>query len=514
MGRPLVGRLRVRGWLELLGPLHVGGLGVDPDVDLTLAVDGQGRPVVPGTSLAGPLRAWTERTNPQPWREVWGSATRDGRASTVYVDDGHVFNSVADATDGAPTAVREEVRDGVGIDRVTGSAARRVLYRRAILPRGAVVGLSLVIESPNAVRLGSDRKALGHLLADLAAGRVRIGAGKTRGLGKVRLLTAPHLLSVTETSLASPQATLATLVSPRPLDIAGLLSDASASANAGKGPMTITVSWSAASPVMVRSGADGFFVDALPLVSRVKGADEVVPVLPGSSIKGALRSRSELIARTVLGVDAPTGPAKTRFADQLGQIDLVSVLFGAAPPTDDTSTLGLGAVGVDDCYASATKPLTTAEWAAVVTPGPAAGADASGDRARMPQAIAASLAASGLTERAHVAIDRWTGGAASGRLFSVLETAQVAWDDLTITVDLDRVPAELRDASLALLVLLLRDLKGGGVKLGYATNRGMGDIEVTAVTLAASPWGDLEIDDLGSDDLAPLNAAWREWGQW
>ena len=58
----------------------------------------------------------------------------------------------------------------------------------------------------------------------------------------------------------------------------------------------------------------------------------------------------------------------------------------------------------------------------------------------------------------HVAIDRWTGGAADSFLYSVLEPVAVDWPEIELCVDLDRLaPKENRDAALALLLLTLKD---------------------------------------------------------
>jgi hypothetical protein len=129
----------------------------------------------------------------------------------------------------------------------------------------------------------------------------------------------------------------------------------------------------------------------------------------------------------------------------------------------------------------------------------------------MPKSMRAALADRGFHELAHVAIDRWTGGAAVGRLYSVLEPAGVAWDDIEITLDLGRLPEALHDAALALLILTLRELRDGRVRFGYATNRGMGDAEVTSVVLDGFPWGGGELDELPVDDRERLEAAWTTW---
>src|SRR5581483_5809484 len=94
----------------------------------------------------------------------------------------------------------------------------------------------------------------------------------------------------------------------------------------------------------------------------------------------------------------------------------------------------------------------------------------------------------------HVAIDRWTSGAAESMLFTVLEPHGISWGDIELTVDLSRLPGVLRSPAAALLLLVLRDLAAGRLPLGFAVNRGMGAVKVDEITItphgAGTPWGD------------------------
>ena len=49
MSNRAIARIRVHGWLQVLTPLHIGGLGGDTDSDLALCRDGAEHLVVPGT---------------------------------------------------------------------------------------------------------------------------------------------------------------------------------------------------------------------------------------------------------------------------------------------------------------------------------------------------------------------------------------------------------------------------------------------------------------------------------
>src|SRR5690606_1526758 len=61
MGQAIATRTEVRGILICRSPVHVGGWDSTAEANLTVARDGLGRPVLPGTSIAGALRAYLAR---------------------------------------------------------------------------------------------------------------------------------------------------------------------------------------------------------------------------------------------------------------------------------------------------------------------------------------------------------------------------------------------------------------------------------------------------------------------
>ncbi|WP_261555513.1 RAMP superfamily CRISPR-associated protein [Frankia tisae] len=622
-GRPLVRRLRVRGWLRLVTPLHVGGLSQDPLVDLALAVDGQSRLYVPGTSLAGALRAACAQlvagSDGQPdddcaadlVRAVWGHVPRrtpkqgpsltgskpanDGWASRIIVADGLL---TATADEARPLeAELVEHRTGNGIDRHLGTVAEGFLYGRAVVPRGAWLRLRLDLES--AVNWADDpaERMLGQLLRALADGHIRLGAARTRGLGRVRL--AEEHLVVHDEDLSTLDGLLAAAdftASPT------RASDWLPASALGGTLTTVSVGWKPLSPVMVRAAVDGFDTKALPMVgsdltkppadagtaggtSPARGTAKPTPepmlslVLPGSSIKGALRTHAELIMRTVLRRDAPhptdamSATERSQiFRRQLEEIDVIGVLFGSAgaearagigdgpqpaspseperPSESERRTPGAGAtvasapawgrgaLSVDDCYA--TQAIPGRVWRELLGQRPQRNAqDARGDQRGRPrrhqenpepQPNVATLNPEqanrkiafeeldgyGLARADHVAIDRWTGGAARGRLYSVLEPYRVEWEDLQLDLDgsrLARFDPELAAAAQALFLLLLRDVQAGRVRFGHGTNRGHGDITVQSITVNGFPGAaerEARLDEVLADPAAKLLAdQWR-----
>ncbi len=512
MARKLMGRLRIAGTLVARTPLHVGGYGDDVDTDLPLARDGRGRYYVPGTSLAGALRQWCREVGGNdegPVKRVWGFQEGDkGHASYVFVEDAVI-----------PDGVAVEVRDGVGIDRVWGCAAEHVKYDRAILPRGTALPLVLTVELRGD---GSEAKAMfGDLLAALESGEVRFGAGRTRGLGRLRLSAAAEVKKETLNKCngilealrgKSPAVTLPTLGRSRPRLVA-------------------TVDWRPDGPLMVKSGLDGVGVDMLPLLSAVAGA--LAPVLPGSSVKGALRNQAERVVRTVLGCRALHDlDGKERFLAHT-RVPLVEELFGSpgrgkkekeerSEGESREGRLGLGALAVDDCYAKDLR-IPRERWQRVIRAAPDAGEGQSESELRRVLDESPSPLTH-WTAGYHVAVDRWTGGAADGFLYTVLEPHDVAWEPLTLEIDVARLERlGCAAEALALLLFVLRDLSAGRIPLGFATLRGMGAVAVSGVTFTAAGCGEtfqqLDKTTLTGEGLGGLPAALRanlnqRWQAW
>ncbi|MFZ5570175.1 MAG: RAMP superfamily CRISPR-associated protein, partial [Thermodesulfobacteriota bacterium] len=74
-----------------------------------------------------------------------------------------------------------ETRDGVAIDRLTGGPVARAKYDLEVLTKGEF-GTRLEIRNFERWQLG----LLGLVLRDMCAGLLRIGMGKSRGLGRIK----------------------------------------------------------------------------------------------------------------------------------------------------------------------------------------------------------------------------------------------------------------------------------------------------------------------------------------
>jgi CRISPR/Cas system CSM-associated protein Csm3 (group 7 of RAMP superfamily) len=486
-------RHEVTGTLETVTAVRVGAWGASTEADLVVARDGLGRIVIPGTSLAGALRAWLGSVTAADGRPLFDQSalgkvfgdlkpgSQDAELCRIGVDDAVAAEDVA-----------LEIRDGVGIDRVTATAATHVLYQHQVIPLGTRLAMRITASQSGAdpERVG---EALSLLVAALTEGRVELGAARTRGLGRVRLTDARHA-RVDLTDRDQVLAWLSGQLPPAPGTETRTTVEVPPSNR-----LDIEISWSPVTPVMVQAStvnepepdpSRDHPVDTVPL--RVTNFTQNGParlLLPGASIKGVLRSHAERIMRTLLGI--PPEPGK--WLDQVNDDRLapVGVLFGAAGDHSARTGRGnsgkpgrRGALSVNDCHGTVTAdPVIT-----------------------------------------HVAVDRWTGGAAENLLFSVQEPADANWEPIRLSLDTRWASGGAAGAdsgrAVALLLLVLRDLADGWLALGFGGTRGRGAIQVSRVMFSGpglvQPWASLcgrTLKDLIEDPpegVGQVFASWRE----
>lgn len=511
MARRLQERWKIRGTLEAVQPLHVGGAQTVAETDMPLAINGQGQFYVPGTSLAGVFRHWLAEVFDEDnetgglglshrlfgWQATKGNsgnqASDDGWASFVLVEDGLV-----NLPDGVAFP---QILDSVGIDRQSGAAANGIKFDRAILPRGTTVALEMTWEvpTPSNSHLKKDPNetpaALGHLLSQLQEYGLQLGAGGSRGLGQVRLHAEPIIAREDWSSRAGVLNVLKSRgkTSASPHWTPKQLQDRLPSLKPKLPPeLDVTIQWRPDGPLMSKAPFDGIAVDALPLLSQDR--DEWTMFLAGSSIKGAIRSQAERIVRTLLGerlqMTWPDGSRNDRERHRRQvEVPLIREVFGAAAQRaaniSRETTTQAGSLRVAPCYGLNTR--SRSGWNSIIL---ADAVDPKVDFVAGATPLSQAMSdfkPSGAVQKprfeaaTHVAIDRWTGGAAESLLYSGFEPRHVEWDPLRLTLQWSRIPTALRHPALALVWLLIRDLVQNRIPLGFGSTRGYGSIAVEAI---------------------------------
>ena len=491
MARSLVGRVVLEGGLVFDEPLHIGGMAEEAGLDSLHVRDGLDRHVIPGTSLLGVISRWL--------RDVAPTYLPD-----VPVDD--LFGGVDESSSGASrlriydvelVGMNTEVVDGVGIDRFTGTAADGIKFDRVVLRQtsGSVSRFAMECEIGGAINQHMAKQVIVTVASAMNAGILRLGAGTTRGLGGFRLVGVDgDGVPRSCTEILDRRGVLDRLTGTRRMEPIRNLPDVS-----GAG-ISISVSLASRTPTFVKSSLEGRLLDLLPRVVA-KGGDAVL-VIPGSSVKGVLRSEVERFLRSVRNLDV--APADSHH-EQI-RMPIVDTLFGNVNGSDSDlvssgfkATVRFGDL-IGRLATSKGSSLSWSQWSLVET---AVMSDKSGNPDSDRKKVVEVLRSVGLDSwqpTDHVAIDRWTSGVTDSKLFSVLEPHGVMWEPLKIGVDVSRLEAVGVDPLVAVAAVLsaFQQLHSGAIGLGWGTHRGHGSVAVTALSIQGL--ADSGLFSLGSVD--------------
>ena len=521
--------------VTLTSELHIGGVDAVPDRDgegtvIRLCRNGLGEPTIPGRSIRGAVRAACEIAR-QTMEDAGHTTTQDGgvfsKASWVSLwgdDTDYTGKSLLDrrlrSDDSLP--IRQSAltfhavsfpqykdidsgesplprRHGVGIDRTTGAASDGALYEHEFLPRGTKFDIRITAEGRDDETMGRDqsegipgpassesvKKLLEFIVDVLNSGAVCLGGRTGSGQGTIQVIE-PKLRRTGKTTdtraLTAPADALDALIgedeegTPIPLELGGWSLEE---------PAHIRINWWSPTGIFVAEDekltkqrkeearkkdptANGV---TEPLRDPSVPWDEAQLLIPGTSIRGALRSRASRIARTVLAAkdELPTLTSHDLHEQIAAEPNLVRYMFG--------STEYRGAVTVHDC-------LSTERGKRI--------------------------------EVTHNVIDRWTGGVIDGGLFTEAVYLGTRWEPITIDIDLRQLlnnieaekgpeddgktvgadqtgigsedreqskptHADYAHAAYVLLGLVLAELSAGTLPLGSRSTRGLGQVVVSSI---------------------------------
>lgn len=383
---------------------------------------------LPGTSLAGALRAMTAREWPQRAEELFGTLLPAGSSA----DDVDAVASriwvLGTRRDGDDETIS---RSSTKISRHRAAAESSTLRTEELLPAGTRFTVFLRWDD-------AGEADVGRFAALLAAWRPFIGRGISRGRGACVVQDVRH----------------GTLHLREPADLLRWLTAS------GPGLVADTVG-----PPVPAPAGDALPGGAEPLVAarvEIKGPFHTgngdkppqgsrepirflraggVPVVPGSGLKGLLRSRAEYILRSV-GIFACED-------QRCGQQD-------ACWPC---RVFGRGGGKDEDAAAVGARSLI-----------------------RVPDALVRDWTGG---RRTHIAIDRFTGGVLPGALYT-METLEAGWFDLRADL-LEPVAEPLLTEIRAVLRLVLEDLGDGIIGVGGGVARGYGTVRLPGLDAAGLP---------------------------
>lgn len=466
--------------------VHIGSGEGNDVTDALLRRDAQGRPFIPGTAITGALRFLLTRMAPRLGFDpcVVLSQDEDERKRSCTCAVCHLLGDVNPSdVEGSMSAASRLlvfsavpmdnppcplIRDGVGIDRVTGAAARAggIKFDLEVLPVGAKFALRMELDDPSP----DDERLLAAGLAEWQAGRMWLGGRVARGLGALNLTnleyktrelrTADEVLAFLKDDEPWKQATAQRnwldeqIGQIQPLSYTGEIKAVS------RGWITIKGTLQAEGPLLINdtlaSGASGF--DRAPLL--IQWAAWQHPVLPGSGLRGVLRSHAERLARTLATLSTsgkddflrrcPACDPNVRDGNKARRLPLESC--DSLLKNSDVPSIEV----VDEehlCLACRLFGNTRRGSCLIVEDAPFAG----------DKPVFKMLD--------FLAIDRFTGGGAEGLKFDALALWKPAF---TVRLHLDN-PAPWE---LGWLWLVLRDLAEGWLSVGFGTAKGFGRVRL------------------------------------
>ena len=243
-------------------PLRTGGTDGDPE---TILESWDGTALLQGSSLAGALRGWLAAADVGMAETLLGSPKQAGH---LLVSDG-VFDRTAE----------RYTRPRLRINGATGAADDGGKFEVAHIGTGSRFRFSLTWLGLKVC--DEELAAVEQMLAALNSGEIRLGAQKSNGFGRVELKVCKRTFGVTDPS--DRAAWLGDTCQGTPLTLPEVV-------NARR--VTFLVSGQADS-LLVKAGAALQKEGCAYTPNLTEGGR---PILPGSSIKGAVRARAEMIA--------------------------------------------------------------------------------------------------------------------------------------------------------------------------------------------------------------------------
>lgn len=420
--RKIVSRIVVEGELVLLTPAHLGGGEADEPVDMPLLVDPLDgcTPLLSGASLAGALRSYLREREHGYRREATPTSAsvllfgaekdteKEGEQSPLVVDDA-LGRSLA-----------WEVRAGVALDPCSRTAKEGHLFDLALWPAGTVFPLRFELclrEGDDAGRL---KQALVTALAALDEGEITLGARKSRGYGQVCV----RAWRIKEYDLTKPEGLLDWIKNGhKPLDEAWAVEDLKSALGVEslledrRSFFTLRATFALEGSLLIRSPGGGEGGPDCVHLHALQADGVRKPVLPGTSLAGALRARAAKILFTLGEEERGRKMVEEIFGGERGQNGL------------SASRLVIRETVVENARTDLVQ--------------------------------------------SRVSIDRFTGGAREGLLFSAQPL--FAQSDTQITVDLRLLNP--RECEMGLLLLILKDLWMGDLPLGGEIGIGRGRLK-------------------------------------
>lgn len=437
--RKIYKRIIIRGFLVLDTPTCLGSGDTDGNIDLQILRDSiEDKALLMGSSIAGALRNYLrEYQNSDEFSLFGGQRTdEDGDQSPLIINDA-ISNKI----------IQAELRDGVKIDSVTRTAVDKAKYDLELLQAGTEFPLSFELLIEKESDEPSLLKGLAIALQGLEKGEISLGIKKHRGFGRCHVkewqvwnfnledasdriawLTLDHSWSTDPPCTKLPASGVSIVAAMKE---AGL--EFPEEWEDQREFCKIDATFTLASPLLIRSGqaSSDKAPDVVHLKSRRNGELKPKPVLSGTSLAGVLRHRAERIINTI---------GKN--------VSIIEDIFGSDLSKNKTSEAKASRLTVHESVIENTTDLV----------------------------------------QNRIAIDRFTGGTLHGALFNEQPIFPNNETRLKLNLEL-RNPQKYE---IGLLLLLLKDLWTGDLRVGGTSSIGRGRLQGKDATITLRREGKTE----------------------
>lgn len=446
---------------ECTSPLHTGdSLALTEEILLR----SDGKAIIQGNSLAGAMKEYARINFPDSYIRLFGGdVKREDRRETEMVE-GHLIIS-----DGVFDDARVQLRPRVRINSATGAAMDGGKYDIKHIAAGNVFEFTITWlgnkdGDASGKGVNEDAKVIEQILSAMNNGLIRLGAYKTSGYGKVSLTVSRECFDMK--NAGERQAWLNNEFKGSRLELA--------SGTAAPEGMDVEIVVKGRMPsALVKAGSDSdkeyektdgnkgaaglthnIIEDYEYKTAGSTGKVQKYAVIPGSSIKGVVRNRVNMIAGWYSG---------NKHSDSIGK--LPDMMFGSADNGDGGSK---GCIYFDELKIHHCEKVNTK----VVS---------------------------------RIRINKFTGGVMGGALVN----EEIIGDEVELHIHMPEKPQ-----MCALLMYALRDLGLGLYNIGSGQSIGRGYVDVDEISVkVGSRKAELRFDkdrNVSGTDESGLLAQWIE----
>ncbi len=470
-------KIIITGKIKNLTAFHTGATGANLDSDMPLVKNGAGKYYIPGTSLAGALRASAEKfMEKDAFNKLFGYQQNDqGLASLIYVEDAEIIK-----------LSKVSIRDHLVIMRETGTAAPKMKFDEEIIQAGSLFDFRLEIDAESEKDLEIFKKTLGTIIKGLKEKEFFFGSAASRGLGRFELIEEQVYMWDFEEKNDFSDFLNFIVKGDSKCKVKNVSAWGRYKIN--ENYLYVKFLCGIDGPFMIKDGSVdeskylGTEAPDMTCLMEINADDDEVFIIPGSSIKGAFRTQAEKIIRMFKG-DTPLDQQwiKQNTNDK-GELDIKKL----GNYLEQRRKNGLELKEVLDCFGGSEEGQGVFLFE-----------DAYFKSTEYQKATKATN---------HVAIDPLTGGAIEGALFSM----DAIWNQkMAFELGVYVKKAELWQ--IGLLGHLFKDLFTGHIRLGFGKTKGMGKIVFKGLPEGRMYQKDLKDEDVDlSGDLNEEKTIWLD----